>query len=380
MSRLDAPDVVVLAVDDVEENLVALEALLAQPGIRILRATSGTEALEELLRHDVALALIDVHMPGMSGLELAELMRGSERTRSVPIIFLTADTAEHARVFRGYEAGAVDFLVKPIDPQLLRSKVGVFVELCRQRMQLAAQVEEHRKLLRMSELLIGVLGHDLRNPLNAIHLAGEALLRVHPDDPTIARLGGRIRSSSKRMARLIAQLLDFATTRQGNLPVQPKDADLRQLAESALAEFEQQPSAGLRHEVVGDPRGTWDPDRILQLLSNLLGNALQHGDPGVPIVLRIDGRDPDVVHVEIENGGVLPDNVRDDLFAPFVRANAGGGGAGLGLYIVHHIARAHGGEVAAESGAGRTVFRARLPRHHPSTSGAWEDDATREGG
>ena len=380
MSRLDAPDVVVLAVDDVEENLVALEALLAQPGIRILRAASGTEALEELLRHDVALALIDVHMPGMSGLELAELMRGSERTRSVPIIFLNADTAAHARVFRRHEPGALASLVKPIDPQLLRSKVGVFVELCRQRMQLAAQVEEHRKLLRMSELLIGVLGHDLRNPLNAIHLAGEALLRVHPDDPTIARLGGRIRSSSKRMARLIAQLLDFATTRQGNLPVQPKDADLRQLAESALAEFEQQASAGLRHEVIGDPRGTWDPDRILQLLSNLLGNALQHGDPGVPIVLRIDGRDPDVVHVEIENGGVLPDSVRDDLFAPFVRANSGGGGAGLGLYIVHHIARAHGGEVAAESGAGRTVFRARLPRHHPSTSAAGEEAASREGG
>ena len=154
----------------------------------------------------------------------------------------------------------------------------------------------------------------------------------------------------------------------------------RYRAESALAEFEQQPSAGLRHEVIGDPRGTWDPDRILQLLSNLLGNALQHGDPGVPIVLRIDGRDRDVVHVEIENGGVLPDNVRDDLFAPFVRANAGGGGAGLGLYIVHHIARAHGGEVAAESGGGRTVFRARLPRHHPSTSGAGEDAPPREGG
>ena len=100
----------------------------------------------------------------MSGFELAELMRGSERTRSVPIIFVTAGTAEHGRVFRGYEAGAVDFLFKPIDPQLLRSKVGVFVELFRQRLLLEEQVEEHRKLVRTSELLVGVLGHDLRNP------------------------------------------------------------------------------------------------------------------------------------------------------------------------------------------------------------------------
>lgn len=365
MSLADLPEVVVLAVDDVPENLTALAALLQQPGLRLITASSGTDALEELLRHDVALALIDVHMPGMTGLELAELMRGSERTRSVPIIFLTADTTEQARAFRGYEAGAVDFLVKPIDSQLLRSKVGVFVELARQRLQLAAQVEEHRKLLRMSELLIGVLGHDLRNPLNAIHLAGEALLRTHPDDPMIARLGGRIRSSSKRMARLIAQLLDFATTRQGNLPVQPREADLRHLAESAIAEFEPLPGAGLRHEVVGDPCGTWDPDRLLQLLSNLLGNALQHGDPSHPILLRIDGRAADFVVVEIENAGMLPDGVRENLFAPFVRESAGrNGGAGLGLYIVQHIARAHGGEMMAESAAGRTIFRARLPRHH----------------
>jgi signal transduction histidine kinase len=376
MNRTHLPEVVVLAVDDVPENLTALQALLAQSGVRLITATSGTDALEELLRHDVALALIDVHMPGMSGLELAELMRGSERTRSVPIIFLTADTSEDARAFRGYEAGAVDFLVKPIDSQLLRSKVGVFVELARQRQQLAAQVEEHRKLLRTSELLIGVLGHDLRNPLNAIHLAGEALLRTHPDDPTIARLGGRIRSSSKRMARLIAQLLDFATTRQGSLPVQPKGADLRHLAETAIAEFEPLPGAGVRHEVAGDPCGTWDPDRLLQLLSNLLGNALQHGDPSHPIVLRIDGRAADVVLVEIENAGMLPESVRDNLFAPFVRESSNrSGGAGLGLYIVHHIARAHGGEMIAESAGGRTLFRARLPRHHPAAreSGAGTD-------
>lgn len=362
------PEVVVLAVDDVPENLTALEGLLAQPGIRLITATCGTEALEQLLRHEVALALIDVQMPEMTGFELAELMRGSERTRGVPIIFMTAGTAEHGRVFRGYEAGAVDFLFKPIDPQLLRSKVGVFVELFRQRMLLRAQVEEHRQLLRTSELLIGVLGHDLRNPLNAIHLAGEALLRAYPDDATITRLGGRIRSASKRMGRLIAQLLDFATTRQGNLPVQPKEADLRQLSETAIGEFEQLQGPGLLHEIAGDPRVTWDPDRILQLLSNLLGNALQHGVPGEPIVLRIDGRDPEMVHIEIENAGTVPDSVRDRLFAPFVRAGNTAGGAGLGLYIVHHIARAHGGSVSASSDAGRTIFRAQLPRHHPDAS------------
>jgi signal transduction histidine kinase len=356
-------EVLVLAVDDIAENLAALEALLTQPGLRLLKAASGTEALELLLQHEVALALVDVQMPGMSGFELAELMRGSERTRAVPIIFVTAGTAEYGRVFRGYEAGAVDFLFKPIDPQLLRSKVEVFVELFRQRLLLTAQVEEHRKLLRTSELLIGVLGHDLRNPLNAIHVAGEALARACPENETVVKLAGRIRSSSKRMGRLIAQLLDFATARLGNLPVQAQPVDLRSLSESAVGEFEQLQRDTFVHHVEGDPHGTWDADRMFQLLSNLLGNALQHGDPAEPIVLRIDGRDPQLMVIEVENGGALAESVRENLFAPFVRASESTGGVGLGLYIVHHIVRAHGGTLDAESRAGRTLFRARLPRH-----------------
>lgn len=357
--------VAILMVDDVAENLSALEALLAQPGLELLRASSGTGALEMLLEHEVALALVDVQMPGMTGFELAELMRGSERTRHVPIIFLTGGTPEQTRVFRGYEAGAVDFLFKPLDPHLLKSKVGVFIELFRQRQLLRQQVEEHRHLLRTSELLIGVLGHDLRNPLNAIHIAGEALVRTYPHDETITKLGGRIRSSSRRMGRLISQLLDFATTRLGNLPIAPKEADLARLCEIALGEFEQSNVHELRREVHGDPSVTCDPDRILQLLSNLLGNAVQHGDPAVPIVLRVDGRQPAAVRIEVENGGLLPESVRENLFSPFVRAPGSSGGAGLGLYIVEHIARAHGGSVCVESHDDRTVFRALLPRHFP---------------
>ena len=312
----------------------------------------------------MALALIDVHMPGMSGLELAELMRGSERTRSVPIIFLTADSAEHARVFRGYEAGAVDFLVKPIDPQLLRSKVGVFVELCRQRMQLAAQVDEHRKLLRMSELLIGVLGHDLRNPLNAIHLAGEALLRVHPDDPTIARLGGRIRSSSKRMARLIAQLLDFATTRQGNCRCSrrtPTCASSRR-ARSPSSSISRAPDCGTRWSAIRAARGI----RTASCSCSRTCSATRSST--ARRACRSCCASTDATRTSCTSRSRTAASCPTACAAICSRRSCArtpaGGGAGLGLYIVHHIARAHGGEVAAESGAGRTVFRARLPRHH----------------
>ncbi len=115
----------ILAVDDVPANLVALEAMLKRDDVVIRKASSGEEALELLLEHEFALALLDVQMPGMNGFELAELMRGTERTRQVPIIFLTAGDADSRRQFRGYEAGAVDFILKPVQPDVLRSKVQV---------------------------------------------------------------------------------------------------------------------------------------------------------------------------------------------------------------------------------------------------------------
>jgi len=131
-----------LLVDDLDENLISLEALLRRDGLVCLKARSGDEALELLLHNEVALALVDVQMPGLNGFELAELMRGNERTRRIPIIFVTAGSADQQRRFRGYEAGAVDFIQKPIETDILRSKADVFFELYRQRQQLAEQRDE----------------------------------------------------------------------------------------------------------------------------------------------------------------------------------------------------------------------------------------------
>jgi len=130
-------NVTLLLVDDLEANLVAMAALLSGPGLRVLKARSGEEALELLLAHEVALALVDVQMPGMDGFELAEMMRGSERTKHVPIVFVTAGAHDRKRMFRGYDSGAVDFLYKPVEPHILTNKVNVFVELFRQKQALA---------------------------------------------------------------------------------------------------------------------------------------------------------------------------------------------------------------------------------------------------
>lgn len=158
-----------LLVDDLEENLLSLEALLQSEDRLILKARSGDEALEILLEHDVALALVDVQMPGLNGFELAELMRGNERTRRIPIIFVTAGTGAGRR-FTGYEAGAVDFIEKPIEPDIIRSKVGVFFELYRQRQQLAeqrdalaCQADALIEAARHKDLLLHEINHRIKN-------------------------------------------------------------------------------------------------------------------------------------------------------------------------------------------------------------------------
>ena len=357
-------EVNILAVDDVAENLVALAALLRRPGLRLVEARSGSEALEALLDKDIALALLDVNMPGMDGFELAELMRGSERTRDVPIIFLTAGHPERTRVFEGYEAGAVDFLFKPLDPHLLLSKVEVFAQLHRQKRQLARQLAQLQQAQGMSDLFVGVLGHDLRNPLSSI-MSGAELLERLPSDPEGVRRKARIiQRAATRMERLIAQVLDFALARlKGGIPVVPADADLGKLTRQALAELEAAAAECVHTEMVGELSGRWDADRMLQVVSNLIGNALEHGTPKTPIRLRLDGSAADAVQLTIHNQGVIPGPTREVLFSPFKPRERHARGLGLGLYIVDQIVQAHGGEVKVHSDQGTgTTFTVRLPR------------------
>ena len=355
----------VLAVDDVPENLVALATLLRRPGMRLVEARSGNEALEALLEQDFALALIDVNMPGMDGFELVELMRGSQRTSGVPVIFLTAAVPDAGRVFQGYEAGAVDFLFKPIHPHLLVSKVEVFTELHRQKRKLSRQVEQIRQAQVMSDVFVGVLGHDLRNPLSSIVASG-SLLELKPGDPESVRKRARaILRASWRMERLIQHVLAFAVARvKGSIPVSLADADLSAIAQHFVADLEAAVAERVRFEVLGDAKGRWDPDRIAQVVSNLVDNAVEHGDPAAPIVISIDGSEANRVLLAIRNGGVIPETALEDLFSPFKRNAKSRRGIGLGLYIVSLIARAHGGEIVVRSNAAAgTTFEVRLPRH-----------------
>ena len=356
----------ILVVDDIEQNIVALEALVARPDLELLRANSGAEALELLLQNDVALALVDVQMPGMDGFELAEFMRGSPRTRHVPIIFLTAMDRNTHRTFRGYDAGAVDFLYKPFDPHILRSKIEVFVQLQHQKLQLAEQLDAMTQLLRTNEMFVAVLGHDLRNPLSAVVNTAEVLLQISAE-PRVSTAAQRILNSSSRMSRMVDQLLDIARMRSGRLELSPEPIDLSALWAHILDEFEH-PDQERRVvlQCLGDTSGAWDADRLSQVLSNLVGNALQHGLPDCPIAVVVDGTGTDHVAISITNAGTMPAEVQANIFQPFnftkVRRD-GGTGLGLGLYIAKELVRSHRGEMGVQCNAeNQTIFQIRLPR------------------
>jgi len=365
-SSMDA-DIHILVVDDVPQNLVAISALLSRPGVKVLQAASGSAALEVLLKQEVAVALVDVQMPHMDGFELAELIRGSERTRQTPLIFLTASASDPTRTFRGYEAGAVDFLHKPIDPQVLTSKVDVFVQLHAQKRKLSQQLEQLQQALRMNEVFVAVLGHDLRNPLSAVITGAELVTQLSEDD-RVRKVSSRIRSSGDRMARMIEQLLDVARIRSGRLEMKPAENNLQSLAHSLVDEL--QASAGERRielTVAGETRGHFDADRIAAAVSNLLSNALQHGAPGQAVRVVVDGTKPETLALRVTNAGVVPREVLETMFEPFHArgdTSQAHGGLGLGLYIVQEFVKAHGGSVRARSNATdeTTEFEIALPR------------------
>ncbi|MBV8803680.1 MAG: hybrid sensor histidine kinase/response regulator [Sinobacteraceae bacterium] len=356
-----------LLVDDLEENLLALSALLQRQDVQILTARSGREALELLLIHDVALALLDVQMPEMDGFELAELMRGSERTRQIPIIFVTAGAHEQHRVFQGYESGAVDFLFKPIEPHILQSKAEVFFQLHRHKQQLARELREKTETLRLNEMLTAALSHDLRSPLNAV-LTSAVLIQRRSTEPPVQEIAGQILSSSRRMSRMIEDMLDMARARlAGGIPLKREPADLGALVDRVVSEIQATyPERRIEVKQAGNLAGSWDGERLAQVASNLLGNALQHGASGGLVRVTADGRRATEVLLKVENAGTIPAELLPELFDPFRGAQRQAGrtdGLGLGLYIVQQIVLAHAGTVDVQSGDDdKTVFVVTIPR------------------
>jgi two-component system sensor histidine kinase/response regulator len=353
-----------LLVDDIEENLLALEVLLRADGREIFKATSGPQALELLHEHDFALAFLGIRMPGMDGFELAELMRGTERSQALPIIFITTTGPnEPLTKFRGYESGAVDVLFKPLNAEIVRQKAEVFFQMYRQRQELAQAVQAREDVL-------AIVSHDLRTPLSVVHTTTSMLLnpkyKLTPEQ--VREQHERIRRNVDQMNRMIGDLMDMVHLRAGKLSIDPKPMLVNDALRDAVTAHEttaREKGLQLTYDAGNDVmRADADRARLMQLFQNLLGNAIKFCKPGdsVTVTSRTHGS---AAQIEIADSGpgIAPVDL-PHIFDPYYSASDKHKktGTGLGLYIAKGIVEAHGGQIlcSSEPGVG-TTFNVTLP-------------------
>lgn len=384
-----------LIVDDLPENLLALEALIKREDRIVYKALSADEALSLLLQHEFAMAILDVQMPGMNGFELAELMRGTAKTKNIPIVFVSAAGREMNYAFKGYESGAVDFLHKPLDIHAVKSKVNVFVELYRQSKAMKQQVEaleqsrrEQETLLaqlqltqvelehavRMRDDFMSIVSHEVRTPLNGLILETQLrkmhLARDNAAAFTMDKMHAMVERDERQiqsLIRLIEDMLDVSRIRTGKLSIRPAQFDLTQTVAQLIQSFAAQISAA-QSTVNFNPGppvvGQWDEFRIEQVISNLLTNALRYGaKKPIDVSVYIDG-DHAVIDVRDQGIGISEEN-QLRVFQQFERVSAShaSAGLGLGLFISEQIVAAHSGTITVQSALGEgALFRVRLPR------------------
>jgi hypothetical protein len=360
----------VLLVNDRADQLLALATMLEPLGLVVVTVDSGPEALRRLLQEDFAVMVLDVHMPGMDGFEIAEAIRQRPRSELTPIIFATATNFTEPDRVRGYETGAFDYVQMPIDPVILRAKVAAFVRMHEMNAQLKRQAEElaelnrhlHQQTFQLEavnqelEAFSYSVSHDLRAPLRRIEqfsgLLGEEHAEQLNDDAR--HLIGRIRDNTARMGQLIDDLLTLSKVTRANLaPV--NNIDLSVIADTVLQALRQQEPARMVEARITPALITrGDPGLLRVLLENLIGNAWKYTGKRaiarIEVGVTVNARHPRAFFVR-DNGAGFDMAFGDRLFAPFQRLHHDGEfpGNGVGLSIAARIVTRHGGSIWAES-------------------------------
>ncbi len=370
----DEPPAPVLLVDDEPRNLLALEAVLAAPSLELVPARSGAEALRQLEQRRFAAVLLDVHMPGMDGYETATRIRelGERDEREIPILFVTGIDSDRARVLGAYASGAVDFIQKPLEPEIIRSKLAVFVALFRAKRRLLDQIEEARRLhgaLRAREELLAVVAHDLRSPLGAVLMAARRI-EMHAASAGAPMPRGTVDivvRATRKMARMIDDLLDLARLDAGNpLPIEPAMHDVGELVARVLDLVE--PVAAAKNVTLASDVPTravarCDGDRVEQVLGNLVDNAIKFTPEGGSIRVAVQVADAEVLVSVSDTGPGIAADLLPHVFDRYRTADPRRRrGIGLGLSIVKAIVDAHGGRVWVQTSPGaRRAFHVAQP-------------------
>ena len=354
----------ILVVDDNPNSVVALTAVLERLQQRIVVAHSGAEALQQVLRTDFAVILMDVRMPQLDGLETAALIRQREKSAHTPIIFLTAAPRDEAESFKGYTLGAVDYLIKPLLPAVLLSKVGVLVELAKKNallhqlnQALQAQAAQLAAANRELESFSSSVSHDLRAPLRAITGFSQLLVEKHAASLDETGLGylNRIRQAGERMGELIDDLLLLAQVTRA--PLERHTVDLGPIARDIVQGLAStQPKRRVTLQIAEHAVAEADGRLVRVILENLLGNAWKFTQraPAAQIEVGQSVVEGERSYFVRDNGVGFDPTLSRQLFSPFVRLHTAEEfpGTGIGLAIVERIVTRHGGRVWAEAKLG----------------------------
>lgn len=386
----------ILIVDDIRANIIALQKILELHSLQVDSAESGEEALKKILKTNYSLIIMDVQMPGMDGFEVVETLAGSNRTKDIPVIFLSAVNKQKKFISKGYETGGVDYITKPVDPDLLILKVKTFLKLYEQKQELkdirdllSKEIEIRKEAQENLELKVAertkelvlkneelefrnhelqqfswVVSHDLKEPIRKIELFIKIIKeRYLKPDPTAIDYVNRTVRAAERMSKLITDLLDYSRLSSG---VDPESTDLNEVIGEVISDFDyliEEKNAIINLEHLPTLNGI--PSQLRQIFQNLIGNSLKFSKIGVPPVINVKSEiiedksfdspastSGKYCRITVEDNGIgFDEKFLDKIFIIFQSLNDRSmyEGTGIGLAIAKKIIEKHNGLITARS-------------------------------
>lgn len=362
----------ILLVDDKPENLYSLENMLLADDILIHKAHSGQEALKAAFKEEYSLIMLDVQMPDMDGFEVAHMLKSTRRTRLTPVLLVTALNKERHYLLRGLDEGAIDYLYKPLDPDITKAKVRTLLTLFSQQRELEEMNKQLQHLNEEKNYMLGVASHDLRNPIgNIITLAGFIDKESSQLSPQHREYLEIISRSGQELIQMINDLLDVSQLESGKRDLNVKEISLNDLFGMIIAENKahaDRKNIQLHYSIKGTSlKITADYLQMKQVLNNLVSNGIKYSHTGKSVELTAVRKGDKIVISVMDQGQGIPADEIPHLFKPFitssVRSTGGEKSTGLGLVITKKLVEQHGGTLTVESETGKgSVFTIMLPQ------------------